>query len=46
MEEVMPKMASRRGLNEGQSRRRWVRSCKWCPKVLQEEFSFRFILHR
>jgi len=34
MEEVVPKMARRRGLDTGQSRRRWVRSCKGCPQAL------------
>jgi len=46
MEEVVPKITRRRGLDAGQSRRRWVRSCSWCPQALQEEFSFRLILHR
>jgi len=32
MEEVMPKMARRRGSDAGQSRRRWVRSCGGCPQ--------------
>jgi len=27
------------------SKWRWVRPCRWCPQVLQEEFSFRYILH-
>jgi len=24
-------MARRRGSGAGQSRRRWIRSCSWCP---------------
>jgi len=40
MKEVVPKMARRRGSEVGQSRR-WVRSCRWCPQALQEEFFFR-----
>jgi len=39
-------MALRRGSNAGQSRWRWVRSCRWCPQALQERFSFRFILYK
>jgi len=38
MEEVVAKMAHRRGSDAGQSRSRWVRSCRWCPQTLQEEF--------
>jgi len=40
MEELVPKMARRRSSDEGQSRKRWVRSCRWCPQALQEELSF------
>jgi len=43
MEEVVPKMTRQRGSDAGQSRRRWVRSCRGCPQALQEELSFRFI---
>jgi len=46
MEEVVPKIASRRDSETGQSGRRWVRSCRGCSQTLQEELSFRFILHR
>jgi len=46
MEEVVLKMARRRGSDAGQPRRRSIRSCKGCPQALQEEFSFCFILHR
>jgi len=45
MEEVVPKMLCRRCPYAGQSRRRWVTSCGWCPQTLQEEYCFRFILH-
>jgi len=45
MEEVVPKMTGRKGSDAGQSRRRRVRSCRWCPQA-QLEFSFRFIVHR
>jgi len=38
MEEVLSNMVRRRDWNVGQSRRRWVRSCNWCPQVLQEDF--------
>jgi len=35
MEElVVPKMARRRCSDSGLSRRRWVRSCSWCPQAL------------
>jgi len=44
--EVAPKMACRRGSDARQSKRRRVRFCRGCLQVLQEEFSFRFILHR
>jgi len=36
-------MVRRRGSGAGQSRRRWVRSCRWCLQALQE-YSFCFIL--
>jgi len=39
MEEVVPKMARRRASDAGQSRRRWVRSCRRCPQTLHEKFS-------
>jgi len=44
MEEEVPKMARRIGLDAGQSRRKRVRFCRECPQALQE--GFRFILHR
>jgi len=44
MEEVVLKMACRRGSDAGQSKRRWVGSCRGCLQALHEEF-FRFILH-
>jgi len=37
MEEVMSKVVRRRGTDAGQSRRRWVKTCSWCPQALQEE---------
>jgi len=39
-EVVVPKMARRRGSEEGRYRR-WVRSCRRCPQALQKEFAFR-----
>jgi len=33
MEEVVPKMARRRGSDAGLSRRRWIRSCRGCPHL-------------
>jgi len=31
MKELVPNMAHRTGSDSEQSRRRWVRSCRWCP---------------
>jgi len=45
MEKVVPKIARQRGSDTGQSRRRWVRSCRGCPQALQEEFSWIIIEH-
>jgi len=42
MEEVVPKMALRRGSDTGQYM--LVRSCRGCPQELQEEFSFHFTM--
>jgi len=33
MEKVVPKMEHQRGSDAGQSRRKWVRSCRGCPQV-------------
>ena len=46
MEREEPKIDLRRGSEAGQSRRRWLRSCRECPQTLQAEFSFRLILWR
>jgi len=40
------KYGALRSSDAGQSKGRWVRSCRWCPHALQEEFSFNFIVHR
>jgi len=42
---VVPKMTCRRRSDAKLFRRRWVRSWRWCPQALQEEFYFRSILH-
>ena len=44
IEKEEPKIDLRRGSEAGQSRRRWLRSCRGCPQALQTEFSFRLIL--
>ena len=46
IEREEPKIDLRRGSEAGQSRRRWLRSCRGCPQALQAEFSFRLILWR
>ena len=46
IEREEPKIDLRRGSEAGQSRRKWLRSCRGCPQALQAEFSFRLILWR
>ena len=46
MEREEPKIDLRRGSETGQSRKRWLRSCRGCPQALQAKFSLRLILWR
>ena len=44
IEREEPKIDLRRGSEAGQSRRRWLRTCRGYPQALQAEFSFQLIL--
>ena len=46
IEREEPKIDLRRDSEAGQSRRRWLRSCRGCRQALQAEFSLRLILRR
>ena len=43
IEREEPKIDLRRGSEAGQSRKKWLRSCRGCPQALQAEFSFLLI---
>ena len=46
IEREEPKIDLRTGSEAGQTRRRWLRSCRGCPQALQAESFFRLILWR